>query len=86
MFDNAADPVDAKIAAMTPEAITDWLVTFHGLPSTSRDTVARNLREQFKFHRLQGRVDQRPALAVLMEIFQLRQDVKELNRPKEPAL
>lgn len=81
MFNNPSDPVDAKVAAMTAEEVVEWLTKYHGLAPDSAGTVVMNLREQFRFHRLQGRVDQRPALAVLMDIFKLRQDVQQLRTP-----
>jgi hypothetical protein len=81
MHNNAEDPVDAQCAAITAEGMVDWLIKYHSLPEGARDIVTLNLRQQFRWHRLQGRCDRRPFLLVLAELFRVRQSAKELRSP-----
>jgi hypothetical protein len=81
MSENEDDPVDAMCRAMSAEKFVDWLIEYKGMDEGSRDNVVMNLREQFKWHRLQGRCDRRPFLLVLAELFGMRQGVKALQTP-----
>jgi hypothetical protein len=51
------DPVSKLVRAMSAKEIVDWLVKHHGLNERSKETVEMNLREQMRWHRLQGRLD-----------------------------
>jgi len=79
--DKTSDPVQRRIRALTAEEFAAWLVQHRGLPEVSAETVIINLREQFQWHRLQGRLDRRPALAILARLWGLRQSVRCLERP-----
>lgn len=71
----SADPV----RDLSAEAFTAWLIECHGLPESAQLTVVGNLREQFKWHRLQGRLDRHPVLSLLAELLALRWPVKTLE-------
>jgi hypothetical protein len=73
-----ADCIDDMVRALSAERMVDWLIQSHGLKPTSRDTVLINLREQFRWHRLQGRLDHAPSIAVLAEVWGLRQSTKAI--------
>lgn len=68
------DPVDSLVSDMTATEIVDWMIEFHGLPESSRETVENNLKSQLHWHRLRGRLDRYPAWAALAELL--------LRRPK----
>ena len=73
------DPVQDLVRALPAEVFVDWLIEYHGLPETARSVVESNLRTNFRWHRLQGRLDNRPAIATLAEVWQLRQHVRSLE-------
>lgn len=77
------DPVARAVKDMSAEEVTAWLVKYHGLKQESAETVISNLREQFIWHRLQGRLDQRSTAAVIAEVWELRQTVKNLKRSEK---
>lgn len=77
--DNHADPVQRLVRALTAEEFVDWLIEGHGLNKESAKTVAHNIREQYRWHRLQGRLDHQPAIAALAEVWQMRQSPKFLE-------
>ncbi len=52
-----SDPVSRMVRDCTAEELTDWLIKNHGLRPESRTTVVSNLRDQFRWHRLSGRLD-----------------------------
>lgn len=79
--DERADPVDRKIRDLTAEEFVDWLVKYKGLPEEARDNVIMNLREQFCWHRLQGRLDRNTTAALVAHLLLLRRDTKTLERP-----
>lgn len=79
------DPVARLVMDMTPHEVVQWMIEYHGLPFVCAETIERTLREQFKFHRLQGRLDQRSNLAILADLLRLRQSVKILERRPEPV-
>lgn len=82
-FGKRKDPVARLVHDMTAAEVTGWLVEFHGLNPSSSKTVEDNLRDQFKYHRLQGRLDRNSNLAILAELLKLRQSVKVLERAAE---
>lgn len=77
----SGDPVRRMVRDLSPEAVTEWLIECHGLSDGSRWTVASNLREQFKWHRLQGRLDGSPFLALLAQTWVVRRSAKALETP-----
>ncbi len=79
------DPVARLVMDMTPHEVVEWLIEYHDLPQVAAETVERTMREQFKFHRLQGRLDQRGNLAILADMIGLRQSVKILERRTAPV-
>jgi len=52
-----SDSVLRQIRDLTAEEMVDWLIEFKGLEKSGRDNVISNLNEQFKWHRLNGRLD-----------------------------
>lgn len=66
------DPVDRMIADCTATEFVDWLIWRGSAEESDKNTLISNLNEQFKWHRLQGRLDRRPGLAVLAELWGLR--------------
>jgi hypothetical protein len=66
---------------LTAEEFADWLIQSHGANEGSRSTIEIALRSQFKWHRLQGRLDQRSTAAVIAEIFHIRQSSMALETP-----
>ena len=81
--DPRCDVVDRMIRDSSPEEFVDWMIKYHNLPQGSAETIICNLREQFKWHRLQGRLDRLPTAAVIAEVWGLRQSVKALEKPKK---
>ena len=79
------DPVQDMVRALSAEEYAEWMVKYHGLPEASARTIELNLREAFKWHRLQGRLDRHPSLAVLAELLMLRQSAKALKTPERDA-
>ena len=67
--DQQHDPVDRLVRNTTAEEITDWLIKYHGLSEHSRDVVTSNLRQQFLWHRLRGRLDRHPFFALVLELL-----------------
>lgn len=55
-FETRADKVDSKVVDLTPEEFVDWLIEYKGLPEGSKENVICNLREQFHWHELRGRL------------------------------
>lgn len=78
--DKRKDPVSRLVRDLTPHEVVQWLIDCHGLPFRAAKTVEMNLREQFKYHRLQGRLDHRGNLALLADIFRMRQSAKVMER------
>lgn len=68
----------------TPEEFVEWLVEYHGLPKGSARTVEMNLREQFKWHRLQGRLDRNTTAGLVAELLLMRRSPMTLEKPVEP--
>lgn len=81
--DERRDPVARMVRDLTAREFVDWLVEHHGLPKGSADTVESNLREQYKWHRLQGRLDNNPTAHLLATILSMRASPKALERPTE---
>jgi len=80
-MDKRPDPVSRLVRNIEAREMVQWLVQYHGLPESSAETVESNLREQFKWHRLQGRLDARPIAAVIAELFAMRHSPMILNTP-----
>ncbi|HDR9065494.1 TPA: hypothetical protein ACU967_002251 [Burkholderia contaminans] len=76
------DPVNRLVRALTAKEITVWLVEHHGLKPGARETVESNLREQFRWHRLQGRLDRGGWLSFIATLFGLRQSPLVLEKPE----
>lgn len=81
--DERTDPVERLVRDASGEEMAEWMVKYHGLKPSSAETVASNLREQFKWHRLQGRLDQKPTAAVIAEIFLMRRSPLTLKTPEK---
>lgn len=79
------DPVSRLVRDLTAEEVVGWLVQYHGLRKESADSVIMNLREQFRWHRLQGRLDAHPTAAIIAEMWAMRRSPLSLNTPKEEA-
>lgn len=75
------DPVDQMVRDMTAKEVVDWLVEYHRLPKSSASTVESNLREQFKWHRLQGRLDRGGFALIVACMLNMRSSVMKLVRP-----
>lgn len=67
--DKRKDRVSRKIRNVTAKELVDWMIEYHGLPKGSRDTVTRNLQEQFDWHRIQGRLEANKPLADALDAF-----------------
>lgn len=80
--DERADPVDRRIRDLTAKEFVDWLVKYKGLPEEARENVEVNLREQYCWHRLQGRLDRHPFAALVAQLLLLRRGTKSLERPE----
>lgn len=81
-MDKRDDPVDRMLRDCTAGEFVEWMVRYHGLSTDSAKTIEINLREQFKWHRLQGRLDRPSALTVLAQIVGARGSVSQLNTPE----
>jgi len=80
--DERPDPVDRAIRDMTPAEFVDWLIEYKGLNPQCRDNVESNLREQYKWHRIQGRLDRSPFWQFMAELLRVRRDSPlRLERP-----
>lgn len=80
------DPVGRMVCDLTPKEFVDWMVKYHGLPADTGETVESNLREQYKWHRLQGRLDRGwRVFSALAELIGLRQSATVLERPSKDA-
>lgn len=66
------DPVARMVKDLTAEEVVNWMIESHGLSENSRNTVTFNLKEQFKWHRLQGRLDRRPFWIFMAELLRIR--------------
>lgn len=78
------DPVGRMVCDLTATELVDWMVRYHNLPEESAKTVEMNLREQYKWHRLQGRLDRGwRVFAAIAEVLGMRQSPLILERPKE---
>lgn len=76
------DPVERLVTDCTAAEFVQWLVKSHNLPEGSAKTVEMNLREQFRWHRLQGRLDTHPTALVVAQLLGMRADIKKLERPE----
>ncbi len=82
-MDKRDDPVDRLVRDCTPAEFVEWLVKYKKLPPEQAENVEINLREQFKWHRLQGRLDRPSFAAVLAQLLGLRGSPSRLRRPDE---
>lgn len=80
--DEREDPVERMVRDLTAEEFVAWLVKYHNLPESAGDTVVRNLREQYRWHRLQGRLDKSGAALVIAELLNMRRSPLMLETPK----
>ena len=78
------DPVLRMVCDCTAEELVEWMVKYHGLPPDTSGTVTMNLREQFKWHRLQGRLDQNTTAGLIAQLLVLRADLSKLDKPVAP--
>jgi hypothetical protein len=78
--------VDAMVLNLTPAECVEWLVEYKGLPNDPQtiENVEMNLREQFKWHRLQGRLDQGGFFYFLACLLGLYRSVRSLEKPVKP--
>lgn len=76
------DPIRRMVRDFTAEEMVEWM-QFRGSLEKFDQCIADNLREQFKWHRLQGRIDRHPLLIVIAELWGLRRKPKTLERPKD---
>lgn len=76
------DPVDRMLRDCMAKEFTDWMLQYKSLIPAEAENVEVNLREQFKWHRLQGRIDQSPLLIFIATLWGLRGSVARLNKPK----
>lgn len=63
------DRVDRLVRDMTAAEVVDWLIEYHGLKESSRETAICNIEENQRFHRLRGRIDRSSALAAIVELW-----------------
>lgn len=75
------DPVARMVRDLSPEEIVAWMVEYHGLPESSTQTVIINLREQYKWHRLQGRLDNNTTAGLVAELLLMRRSPMLLKTP-----
>jgi hypothetical protein len=68
---------------LTPAEFVQWLVEYHGLPAESANTAESNLREQLKWHRLQGRVERGGVALVIAEMLCMRRTPMILERQQK---
>lgn len=76
------DPVQNMVPAFSAHGMTDWLVNHHHLPEGSRKTVESNLQEQFRWHRMQGRLDRGGWLNFFATLMGLKQSPHDLKTPE----
>lgn len=77
-----SDPVQKMVNVSTAKRMVDWMVEHHGLSEKSRETVEMNLREQMKWHRLQGRLDGGGWLNFFATLMGLKQSPLVLEKPE----
>ena len=80
--DENPDPVSRLVRDLTAEEMVAWLVEYKGLPESSAENVTMNLREQYRWHRLQGRLDRSLMAAAIAELLLMRRSPKALETPK----
>jgi len=56
-FTKRPDEYDRLVRDMTAAELVDWMIKYHKLPVDARHTVLHNLEEQYRYHRLRGRLD-----------------------------
>ena len=78
-----SDPVSALVLNISAREFTQWLVEHHGLKSEHAGIVETNLHLQFKWHRLQGRLDRRAWLRDLARLWGLWRDPRGLSSAGE---
>ena len=79
------DPVERMVHDLSAEQMVEWLIEYHGLDKFSAETVEMNLREQFRWHRLQGRLDRDDLAATMAELLNMRQSPLLLESPHRKA-
>lgn len=81
----AGDPVEQLIPQITSWSFVAWLVWYKGLDEDVAENVESNLREQFRWARLQGRLDRPSFAAIVAELLRLRRSTESLGAPPKPA-
>lgn len=76
------DPVARMVCDSTAEEFVEWMVKYKKLDPAQAENVESNLREAFKWHRLQGRIDRSPLLQTIAVLLGLRQSVSALEKPE----
>ncbi len=82
--DKRDDPVTRVVRDLSAEEMVEWLVDYHGLPKESADTVLLNLREQYRWHRLQGRLDRNTTAGLVAELLLMRRSPMVLEKRPLP--
>lgn len=68
-IDDRKDPVDKQVRDLSPEEIAEWLIKYHHLPEESRSVVVSNLRTQFYWHEIRGRLWRGTLASVLSAVL-----------------
>lgn len=77
------DPVACMVRDMTAEEMVAWMVEYHGLNAGSARTVIINLAEQYRWHRLQGRLDRNTTAGLIAELMVMRRSPLLLVTPRK---
>ena len=80
--DEKKDPIERMVRNLSAEEMVDWLIKYKGMHEECRQNVTQNLREQFRWHRLQGRLDRSTTAALIAQMLLMRQSAKALETPK----
>lgn len=80
------DPVERMVHDLTAAEMVEWLIEYHGLDKGSAETVEINLREQLKWHRLQGRLDRGGFALIAAELLRMRRSPMTLERPSKEVV
>lgn len=83
--DDRKDPVEQLVRDCSAAEMVEWLVKYKHLHPNEAENVEINLREQFRWHRLQGRLDRCNTAAIIAELLLMRRSPMTLLSPKEKA-
>lgn len=81
--DERTDPVERLVRDCSAQEMVEWMVKHHGLNPDWAETIEINLREQFRWHRLQGRLDRCGTALVIAELLLMRRSPMLLSSPAE---